>query len=135
MIEIPWRVGLGWLVGRWWLLLTTQRSDGSHRRTLLPYRYGGGNFYVPAGGPWMDDLASRRTATLQAHPGPLSVRGRLITDPKEEAVARSLCPIPAENVVVLEATGEPGPQMLPPDYAFAWVLLPLFWWIIRRIKR
>ncbi len=133
MVTIPWRIGLGWLVGRWWLLLTTQLPDGSQRHTLLPYRFGGGNFYVPGDGPWMADL-DKRTATIQAHPGPRSVRGRVITDPKEEAVARSLGPIPARQVVVFEATGEPAPAMVAPDYVWVWAFVPTLWWARRRLR-
>lgn len=107
---LAWRLGLGWLLGRRWVLLTTQQPGDELRRAISEYRFYDGNFYLES---WPDAAATR--AMLQAHPGPLGVRMRPATD-RERTVL-------GDGVIVLEPTGEPVPALVEPDLLWVWGLL------------
>ena len=125
-------MGVGWLLGRPFLLLTTIDPDGRPRRSVIRYGFAGGNFYAPAdGGPWQTDLAARHTCTVQAYPGPKGVAARVIEDgpgrAEAMAVLRRERPRLAgrlgepDPIYVFAPTGERVPEMLPPDLVWAWV--------------
>lgn len=144
---VAWRLGLGWLVGRRYLLLTTSdRTDGV-RRVLLPYQFAGGNLYViSASGdePWFHDLRTTPRATIQAAPGPRSVVAHRIDTPDDvrevyDLYARrdptrlrsslSAAGFPEDREaaaagggrlhwLVFQPTGSPTPPMQPPDLAW-----------------
>ena len=106
MLKLLYRVGLGWLVGRRWLLMVTSIPEGGAgtRTTVHRYRLEDGAVVVlsePA--PWRDDLAAKPVATIHAHPGPLAVAAE----------------VGAEEVL-LTPTGRQGPPAVVPD--LNWVL-------------
>lgn len=105
---LAWRLGLGWLFGRKWVLITTTTASGSIRRTATVHVLGDGNLYVPAEGDHADDLRQTPRALAQAAPGPLGVRPRQPT-PAEVAA------LPDGRWLVLEPTADPVPEIVPPD--------------------
>lgn len=113
---LAWRLGLGWLVGRRWALVTTTSSEGGLRRTVVPYLFGDGSIYLPGAGAYAADLGHTPRALVQAAPGPLGVRYRPPT-PDEEAA------LPSGDWIVLEPTADPVPEMVPPDLVWLWPLL------------
>ena len=112
---IGWRLGLGWLLGRRRLLLTTQDRSGAIRRSLVPYRFYAGNLYVPAREPWEADLEAVPRATAQAHPGPLAVHRRQASYAERRVLGEG-------RWIVLEPTGEPVPMGVEPDLLWVWLL-------------
>ena len=137
--ELPWRLGLGWLVGRRTALLTTVRADSELRRSTIPFLFSGGWFYAPAAAPWIDDLLGHSEATIQAGPGPKGVTGRRIDDPRifdeAKAVAAGTPWSSAENWVVFEPTGRIAPSMAAPDLVWVWTILPVALFAVRRFMR
>ena len=125
---VAWRLGLGWLIGRHSLLLTTQDRAGAVRRTLLRYRFYAGNLYVvDDGSPWVADLTEVPRATAQAHPGPLAVKRR---EPSPEEILV----LGDGSWLVLEPTGEAVPPPVEPDLVWVWALpaIPLVGLVLRR---
>lgn len=133
---LAWRLGLGWLVGRRYLLLSTTGGD-AERRTLLPYVLAAGDVYLTAAGgePWLDDLGRTPRATVQAGPGSKGMRGRRLTDAAEVRHAAALhaahpragprlVRLRARGVepvlVVLEPTGQITPGIVTPDLVWLW---------------
>jgi len=112
---LAWRLGLGWLVGRRWSLVTTTVPDGSRRHSVVLSLFGDGNVYVRSGGRYAEDLAHTPRALVQAGPGPLGVRCRPPI-PAEEAA------LPPGRWIVLEPTAEPVPDMVPTDLVWLWPL-------------
>jgi hypothetical protein len=129
-MALAWRLGLGWLVGRHRLLLTT-----AERRLALPYRFFAGTFYlVRTEEQWATDLDRHPAATIQAWPGPRSVRAREVTDPDEvELVARLWGQ--DRPVIALQPTGQRTPEMTPPDLIWVWPILFVAWLVARRVAR
>jgi hypothetical protein len=130
-VLLGWRLGLGWLLGRRFLVVTTVAADGRLRRSVVRYAFAGGNFYVPAdGGAWQDDLESKATSTVQAYPGPKGVTGRRADDARDREVAAAVLrrerPGPAarlepeDAIYVFTPTGDRVPEMLPPDLVWVW---------------
>ncbi len=107
-LQLLYRFGLGWLVGRRWLLMvTTDAAGAGTRASVHRYRLEDGAVVVPAEpAPWLDDLAAKPVATIHAHPGPLTVAAELR----------------AEDVL-LTPTGRQAPPAVVPD--LNWVL-PVF---------
>jgi hypothetical protein len=96
------RLGLSWLVGTRWLLLTTTPGEaGSIRRTALPYRWRDGELCVRdrPGVDWAEDLRRQPVALAQAAPGPLAVAATFHDD----------------HTVTLPPTGRPAPLPVVPD--------------------
>lgn len=126
-MSLVWRLGLGWLVGRRLLLLTT-----AERRVAVPFRFFAGTFYVPlTSRPWVADLERSPAATVQAWPGPRSVRARPITDTDEAELARRLFGHRGP-VLALSPTGQRTPDMTAPDLVWVWPALAAAWWLITR---
>ncbi|MBT8198648.1 MAG: hypothetical protein KJP12_05760 [Acidimicrobiia bacterium] len=128
---IAWRLGLGWLVGRRFVLLTTSTQE-SERLSVLPYAFAGGTFYVPAdpGAPWVGDVAAKPQALVQAAPGPRGVRARPVTRPDELTAARQALGV-SGDVMALDGSGDPSPMMTPPDLAWVWPVAAVVWWLTR----
>jgi hypothetical protein len=104
-LKLLYRFGLGWLVGRHWLLMVTTEAGGAGTRASVHrYRLEHDAVVVPSEpAPWLDDLAAKPVATIHAHPGPLAVAAELR----------------AEDVV-LTPTGRQSPPAVVPD--LNWVL-------------
>lgn len=116
---LGWRLGLGWLLGRRRVLLTTQDRTGSVRRSLVRYRFYAGNLYLPTdAAAWETDLGDVPRATAQAHPGPLGVRCRQPTTAEQRSLGGG-------RWIVLEPTGEPVPPGVEPDLTWVLVLAAL----------
>ncbi|MEE8330909.1 MAG: hypothetical protein V3R84_03980 [Acidimicrobiia bacterium] len=112
---LAWRLGLGWLVGRNRILLTT-----ANRRVVLQFRFFADTFYLRrVEAPWVDDLAATPTATVQAWPGPRPVRVRQIDDSEEAELVGRLWG-DGGSVIALSPTGQRTPDMTAPD--LMWVL-------------
>jgi len=127
---LAWRLGLGWLVGRHRILLTT-----ANRRVVVPFRFFVDTFYVRrVEAPWIDDLAATPTATVQAWPGPRPVRVRPIEDPEEAELAGRLWgdDVP---VLALSPTGQRTPDMTAPDLMWVWPAALVALWAARRLWR
>jgi len=124
---LAWRLGLGPLLGRRVLLLTTRDGSEGRRRTVLPYRSAGGTIYLLARDPdtgWRRDLAARPDATIQAAPGPRGVTARAVTAPAEASGAAGLfARRPPADLIALEPTGRPTPPMTPPGLVWLWPAL------------
>jgi hypothetical protein len=105
LLKLLHRFGLGWLVGRRWLLMVSNDAAGAGtRNSVHRYRLEDGAVVVPAQpAPWLDDLAARPVATIHAHPGPLAVAADLRAEE-----------------VVLTPTGRQAPPAVVPD--LNWVL-------------
>lgn len=115
MAILAWRLGLGWLIGRYRILLTT-----AQRRVVVPYRFFAGTFYLVATAePWVGDLAASPQAMVQAAPGPRAVRARPLDDPEELALARQLWQRQAP-IVALSPTGQRTPPITAPDLLWVW---------------
>ena len=122
-----WRLGLGWLVGRRLLLLTT-----AERRVVLPFRLFADTFYLPLQrAAWVDDLERAPVATAQAWPGPRSVRVRPIGDAEELELAAGLWG-DDRPLVALSPTGQRTPEMTAPDLVWVWPLAAIVAWLWRR---
>ncbi len=96
------RLGLSWLIGRRWLLLSTTSGTADQvRRTAVRYRWQDGVLVIPdqPGAGWSTDLQTRPVAMAQAAPGPLSVAAEFHED----------------RTITLPATGRPGPDPVLPD--------------------
>ena len=126
MAVLAWRLGLGWLVGRWLLLITT-----ANRRVAVPYRLFAGTFYVErADAPWAADLDSSPPATVQAWPGPRSVRARPLRDDERELAGRLWGG--HRDLIALDPTGQRTPEMTPPDLVWVWAVAALLLVLLRR---
>jgi hypothetical protein len=127
---LAWRLGLGWLVGRHRILLTT-----ANERVVLPFRFFAGTFYLRrVEASWVNDLASSPPATVQAWPGPRSVRARSIEDPEEVTLVKHLWGGDGP-VVALSPTGQRTPDMTAPDLLWVWPLGLVVWQAVRRFSR
>lgn len=121
----PWRIGLGWLVGRRFVLLSTTAPQGAIRRTLVPARYDGGDVLLAGldGAHWQEDLAAKPIANVQAHPGPLAAR----PIPTDEGPR-----IDGVTWFVAQPSGGIAPEMIGPDQAWVWAIPPIAWRLSRR---
>jgi hypothetical protein len=127
MIVLAWRLGLGWLIGRKLLLLTT-----TERRLALPYRMFAGTFYLErTAAPWATDLDRSPFAMVQAWPGPRSVRARRIDDSDEQELAAALWG-DDRPLIALDPTGHRTPEITPPDLIWVWPLAVAAWLLWRR---
>lgn len=124
--NLPWRLGLGWLVGRKVALLTTVDASGSPTHTVIPYLFSGGVFFAPAEERFLADLASHPEATIQAGPGHKGVVGRRITEAdligEAEAIAAVHDVNGAHDWVMFEPTGRIAPTMTAPDLVWVWMV-------------
>lgn len=150
---MAWRLGLGWFVGRYVLLLTTiGRDSGKLHRVPLSFVFRGGTFYVKSDAgettDWYRNLETQPVCTTQTWPGPKAARARRLTDPGEVAdVAELFGRNPPNNGrsqgldplcwIALEPTAQKAPTMLEPDLVWAWPLvaaLGLLWLRSRRAR-
>ena len=121
----PWRIGLGWLVGRRFVLLSTSAPQRAVRRTLVPAVYEGADVLLAGldGAHWQDDIQTKPIVNVQAHPGPLAAR---LTPAPERAAASGVTWYRAEP------SGGIAPEMVGPDQAWVWGLVAIAWWLGRR---
>lgn len=151
---LEWRLGLGPLIGRMILILsTTGRKSGLVRRTALQYHRCNGRVFVLNGygdcADWYRNILADPHVTLQTATGVQPARGRRVTDKAElhaaydcfahspalRATTRLLgVPMTREVfsanrdqfcLVVFEPTGEPTPPPLPADLAWIWLIIPV----------
>ena len=124
MATWPWRLGLGWLVGRRLVLVSTTAPQNAIRRTLVPARFDGADILLAGieGAHWQEDIATRPVANVQAHPGPLAAR----IEPTQDGP-----PIEGVDWYRARATGGIAPEMVGPDQVWAWGALPLLWRLSR----
>ena len=130
---LAWRLGLGPILGRSRVLLTTFSGPrASVRYSLVPYRFAAGNLYVEGGqAPWRDDLATRPQAMAQASTGPLAVRARRPTPQEADVLSSS-------DWLVLEPTADTVPNIVPPDLTWVWpslLIATVALWRLRRRRR
>lgn len=132
LFVLAWKLGLGWLVGRRFILLTTTAGK-DERRTGLRYAFAGGTFYVALDpeAPWARDLAAKPQALAQAAPGPRAVRARSIEDAGELEAARGILGATGP-VLALDGSGDRAPLMTGPDYAWVWPVAAVLWWLMPR---
>jgi hypothetical protein len=130
MAIVAWRLGLGWLIGRRRILLTT-----AQRRVVLPYRLFAGTFYLlGTDEPWAMDLVKSPQAMVQAAPGPRAVRARPLDDPDELELARRLWSADAP-IVALSPTGQRTPGITAPDLLWVWPVAAVAVLTLRRLLR
>lgn len=88
---VLWRMGLGPLAGRLFMIMTTTgRRSGQPRRAAIEYHVFGGRKYVFAGWPasdWYQNMLRDPRMTIQTCAGAESVTGRRVTDDAELAAA------------------------------------------------
>lgn len=143
LVRLAWRLGLGWLVGRRLLLLTTVgRSSGRLHRVPVDFVFRGGTFYVRSTAgeatDWCRNLAAQPVCTTQTWPGPKAARARRITDPDELADVALLLGrerLEPGTWVALEPTAQKAPLMLEPDLIWAWPVAAALWLLGRRARR
>lgn len=123
----PWRLGLGWLAGRRYVLLSTTAPQSAIRRTLVPAHIIGGEILLAGleDAHWQEDVAVRPVANVQAHPGPLAARIEPVDDGPRTDGVRWYRATP---------TGGIAPDMVGPDQVWAWAALPIIW-RLSRIRR
>ena len=122
-----WRLGLGWLVGRWLLLVSTVE-----RREAVPFRFFAGTFYVRASDlPWLD-TSTAPALTIQAWPGPRSVKGRALTAEESELAAELWGG--SDELIALSPTGQRSPEMVAPDLVWLWPVAILAVILAKRIS-
>ena len=127
----PWRVGLGWLVGRRLALVSTHAPQGAIRRTLVPAHIVGGDVLLAGieGALWQEDVATRPIANVQAQPGPLAARieplGEEPADDESNGRVRWYR---------ATATGSPAPEMIGPDQIWMWAVPPILWRLRRSLR-
>jgi len=127
-MEVWWRLGLGWLVGRRWLLVTT-----TDVRAAVPFRFFAGTFYLRAAdAPWLN-AAREPAVTIQAWPGPRSMKVRGL-EADEEAVAAGLWG-DDDELIALSPTGQRSPEMLAPDLIWLWPVALVVLLLGRRLLR
>ncbi len=85
---VGWRLGLGGLLGRLFVLITTWgRKTGKPRRTLTEYQSIYGKIYVPsaygARSDWVQNINADPHVTLQTWQGPESMIATQVTDDEE----------------------------------------------------
>lgn len=129
MATWPWRIGLGWLVGRRFALVSTQTPEGAIRRTLVPAHIVGGDVLLAGleGAHWQTDVVARNVATVQAHPGPLAARVEPVGDGTDDTVET--------HWHIARATGAPAPAMVGPDQIWLWGIVPglaVMWALVGR---
>ncbi len=107
-VVFAFRIGLSWLVGRRWLVLTTGAPGTTEGpRAVLGYRWERGVLTVNAeeGAAWLAELDRRPVAMAQAAPGPLAVVATRVG-----------------GVVEMAPTGRPAPLPVVPDLVWAWAV-------------
>lgn len=143
LARLAWRLGLGWLVGRWFVLLTTTAGKDRVERTIAPYVFAGGRLFVvaPARSGWPSHVARRPVAEAQASVGPLPVRARRVDEDERAAVAAlfagrapDLAATAPQDWWVLEATGDRAPEMLAPDLLWVWFAAAASWLVLRMAR-
>lgn len=155
-----WRMGYGFLLGRWFLILTTTgRKSGLPRHTPLQYFGGCERKYVVSGwgekAQWYKNMMTYPNVTIQSAHGIESVRGRVVTDDQDYIQAFQQCQhdpmmrwwmasmdIPPTQeaflankdkflMVTFDPTSEPTPPPLPAD--LVWVNGVIGGWIVWRV--
>lgn len=106
LVVLAYRLGLGWLAGRRYAVLTTTGPDKHVTHSVTPLRWRAGEIIVPIeheSERWVRHLTERPVAMVQAAPGPLS------------AVAER-----RGDAFVFRPTGQPAPY--PVDSDLIWVI-------------
>lgn len=157
-----WRMGYGFLLGRWMLILTTTgRKSGLPRHTPLQFFGGEGQKYIISGwgsqSDWFKNMVKYPNVTIQSAYGTESVQGRVVTEDADFITAFQRCqhdpimqfwfnsmdiPITQEaflankdqfTLVTFEPTSNPTPPPMPID--LAWVNWVVGGWLVWRILR
>ncbi len=157
-----WRMGYGFLLGRWMLILTTTgRKSGLPRHTPLQFFGGRERKYIISGwghqADWLKNMTKYPNVTLQSAYGIESVQGRVVTEEADFIVAFQHCqhdpimrwwmnsmeiPITQEaflankdkfTLVTFDPTTEPTPPPMAID--LVWVNWVLGAWLVVRILR
>lgn len=142
LARLAWRLGLGWLVGRWFVLITTAAGKDRVEHAIAPYVFAGGSLFVvaPQRSSWPLQGA-RPVAAAQANVGPLPVRGRRVRDEERASVAAlfaarapDLAATAPQDWWVLEATGDRTPEILAPDLLWVWFAAAAAWLGLRMAR-
>ena len=75
LVILAHRLGLGWLVGRRYVVITTEGAGKEPVHHVSRFTYRDGEVIVPVddeGTPWLQNLGTKNVAMLAAAPGPLS---------------------------------------------------------------
>ncbi len=121
LVLLGYRLGLGWLIGRRLLVLTTGTAGGEQlTRTVLPFTWHRGVLSVECDGtePWVAELTRRPIAMAQAAPGLLAVTS-----------------VRTPSGFDLAPTGQPSPPPVMPDLNWVWLLPVLALVVRRRLRR
>lgn len=159
---IAWRMGHGFIFGRWILILTTTgRKSGLPRHTPLQFFGGRERKYIISGwgehADWYKNMLVYPNITIQSAYGVESVRGREVMDDEEYRQTFQYChrdpimrwwmrymdiPISEEAflvhkdkflIVTFEPTSEPTPPPLKKD--LAWLNLLMGGWVVWRVLK
>lgn len=85
---VTWRLGLGPLVGRWMMVLTTTgRKSGLPRRTMIECHWLNGRKYAPSGfgarSQWYQNIMANPYVTVQTTDGTEAMQAIRVTDDAE----------------------------------------------------
>lgn len=120
LVLLAYRLGLGWLLGRHRLVLTTGTIGGEQlTRTVLPFSWNCGVLSVRCDGdePWATELSRRPVAMAQAAPGLLAVTSLRTPEGFD-----------------LAPTGQPSPPPVMPDLNWVWLVLVVVLVAVRRAR-
>lgn len=128
-----WRLGLGPLLGRSILILTTTgRRSGRSRRTALEYSIVGGRTYLASGWglqpDWCKNILADPRVTVQSSVGPVRGRAvRVVADDETLALyhaARGKSPVWSEYLAALGIEDTPEDYLAKKDRVVAWRVDP-----------
>lgn len=158
-----YRLGLGWLIGRLFMVLTTTgRKSGQPRRTAIEFHTVGDRKYVFAAwsqADWYRNLQGDPQVRVQTWRGAEAARARRVTEDEElhrlfgfasrnpviRWIARSagldltLSTFLAEKerwiLIAFDAAEEPAPPPLRADLVWIWPALALSGWLVWMLAR
>lgn len=143
-----WRLGLGFLIGQLFMIITTTgRKSVLPRRTVVEYRNWNGRIYALAAwakADWYRNIQADPYVTIQTADGTESVIARRVTDTlelaeiyqylKDDTIVQAISnllgfPLTRENyfehkdkihLLAFDPTGEPTPLPLETDLVWLW---------------